>query len=225
VGLIGGAVLALAFLVCGVLALLLAPSRPGLLFGLAGVWLGVLLGPTPYFAAPGLRSLVLAVQFLVGLPAFACLLHFTLIFPEPGRILERKWVVPAIYSPAILLALASVIQIAQGGQAAPSIQLLSALASAVYLLLSIVALVRRYAISTPEVRAACGLRLLVWGMVLGFGPVAIEGVALLVAPGVVLPGSDYYFLAMVLIPLSFAAALLRQRASVPEGTAGSATAT
>jgi hypothetical protein len=81
-----------------------------------------------------------------------------------------------------------------------------------------IALIHRYATATRETRVAYGLSLLVWGVLIGFGPLAVSAVAFLVAPSMPLPGSDYYFLAMVLIPVSFAAALWRWSAHAEGGT-------
>jgi membrane-associated protease RseP (regulator of RpoE activity) len=222
IGLIGGALLALVFLLCGVLAYQRAPSQPSLLFGIVGVCLAGLLLPDPHLPTHGLRSFVEAVKFLAAFPVFACLLHLTMIFPEPRRMLKRKAFVGAIYMPAILLGAAGAIQIVQRNQPGPVVELLGTLALVVYMVLSMVALIHRYATTTREKRVACGLSLLVWGIAIGFGPLVVSAVALLVAPAVPLPGRDYYFLAMVLIPVSFTAALWRWSACAERATADQA---
>lgn len=223
-GLIGGALLGIVFAICGVLPYARAPSRQTLLFAIVGVSLAWLLLPEPYVPMRGLRSFLEAVRFLAALPAFACLLHLILIFPEPRRWAARKAAVATIYLPAVLLGGAGAIQLVLRGQLGGSVSLLGTVALAFYMLLSMVALIHRHATTERARRGECGLNLLLWGIVLGFGPLAVEALVTLVAPGIPLPGRDYYFLAMVLIPLSFAAALgmwsAREAVGMPDRAAG-----
>jgi len=212
IGLIGGALLGLVFLLCGVVAYMRAPSLQTLLFAVFGICLAAVLLPGPYVPTPGLRSFVTAVAILAAFAVFACLLHLALIFPEPRSILRRRGVVTALYLPALLIGAAGAIQIARGGQPGPVLNLLGTLVLPVYMLLTIVALIHRYATATRETRAAYGLGLLAWGIVIGFGPLTVSAIVGLLAPNVSLPGSDYYFLSLVLIPLSFTVALLRRPA-------------
>jgi hypothetical protein len=212
IGLIGGALLGLVFLLCGVTAYLRAPSTQALLFGIVGICLAAVLLPGPYLAAPGPRSFVSALALLAAFAVFACLLHLALIFPEPRSVLRRRGVVTALYLPALLIGAASAMQIARGAQPGPVLNLLGTLGLIAYMLLTIVALIHRYATTNRESRAAYGLGLLAWGIVIGFGPLTVSAGVGLLAPSVSLPGSDYYFLSLVLIPLAFTVALLRRSA-------------
>jgi len=212
IGLIGGALLGLVFLLCGVTAYLRAPSAQALLFGIIGIGLAVVLLPSPYLPTAGLRSFSSAVAIFAAFVVFVVLLHLVLIFPEPRSMLQRKSVVAALYLPAPLIGAAGAIQIARGAHPGPVLDLLGTLVLIVYMLLTIVALIHRYATTTRETRAVYGLGLLAWGIVIGFGPLTVAASVGLLAPNVSLPGSDYYFLSLVLIPLSFTAALLRRPA-------------
>ena len=212
IGLIGGALLGFVFLVCGVLAYLRAHSIQSLLFAGVGVALAAVLLPTPYFAAPGLRLFASAVTVLAAFVVFPCLLHLALTFPEPRSILRRRGVVAALYLLPLLIGGAAAIQIARAAQPGPVLDLVSTLVLVVYMLVTIVALIHRYATTTRERRAAFGLGLVAWGVVIGFGPLTVEVIVALLMPGVSLPGSDFYFLSLVTIPLSFTVALVRRPA-------------
>jgi len=219
IGVIGGALLGIMFLLCGVLAYLRAPSTQALLFGIIGIGLAVVLLPSPYLPTPGLRSFSSAVAIFAAFAVFVVLLHLVLIFPEPRSMLQRRAVVAALYLPGLLLGAVGAIQFAQRGQPGPVVGVVGTLVLIGYMLLSIVALIHRYATATREIRVAYGLSLLAWGIVIGFGPLTVSAIVGLIAPSVSLPGSDYYFLAMALIPLSFTAALWRWSAHADGGVA------
>jgi hypothetical protein len=123
---------------------------------------------------------------------------------------ERKGIVQLVYLPAVLLAIVGIISVIvqPAGAVETAILFLLLILLLPYFVLPILAMVHSYAKATREERAAQGLYYLLWGILIGLGPLAVELIAKLVAPEISLPGSDYYFLALVLIPVSFTAVLM-----------------
>jgi membrane-associated protease RseP (regulator of RpoE activity) len=210
IGVIGGGFVGLVFLVCGTLVYVKAPSLPSLLFGIVGLGLGSVLLPEPYLHSYGLRVLTEALGLGAISVAFACLLHLLMVFPKAKRVVERKGIVHLIYLPAVLLAIVGTVSVTvqPAGVVETAILFLLLILLLPYFVLPILAMVHSYAKATREERAAQGLYYLLWGILIGLGPLAVELIAKLVAPEISLPGSDYYFLALVLIPVSFTAVLM-----------------
>ena len=221
-GLIGGALLGVVFLLCGALAYLRAPSTQSLLCAGVGFCFATVLLPYPDVRAPGLLLFGSAVAVFAAFAAFACLLHLALVFPEPRSILGRRRVVAALYLPPLLIGAAGAIPVARGAQPGPVLNLLGTTVLIAYMLGTIVALIHRYATTTRERRAASGLGLVAWGIVIGFGPLTVSAIVGSLAPRVSLPGSDFYFLCLAAIPLAFTVALLRRTGREGAGVAAHA---
>jgi Ni/Fe-hydrogenase subunit HybB-like protein len=81
--------------------------------------------------------------------------------------------------------------------------------------LSVAALAHGYARTTSSLRSAWGLNVLLASVVVGLAPSISTAVAM-IAPQVVLPGSEYYDLVWVPIPFALArAAILHASATAP----------
>ncbi len=78
-----------------------------------------------------------------------------------------------------------------------------------YFGLALISIIRNFSRATPDERTADGLGLMLLGTLIGLLPVTISSIVGLVAPTVVLPGSQYYFLTLILIPITFAAAAIK----------------
>ena len=90
-----------------------------------------------------------------------------------------------------------------------------------YFGLSVVALIHSFAKASPPERERNGLNLLLAGVIVGLAPVTIASLVGVFAPSVVLPGSDFYSLTLVLVPLTLAAAIMRA-SPIPAPAGGSA---
>jgi len=211
IGLIGGGVIGLVFLSCCVLVCVKLQSTPALLFGITGLGLGAVLLPGPYLDSFGLRAFAEAVELLAFSVALACLLHFSLVFPKRKGFIERKGAMALIYGPAVLMATGGLVGVVGRPPGDVDAVIMSVLLILLlpYLILPILSIIHSYSKATRQERVEQGMNYLVPGIMVGLGPVAVELIVGLAAPGISLPGSDYYFLAFGLIPLSFTAALLR----------------
>jgi len=75
-----------------------------------------------------------------------------------------------------------------------------------YLVGSIVVMLQNHSRATAEVRDARGLNTMMIGTLGGLLPVAITTVITIFSPQTVLPGQDYYFLTLILIPVTWSMA-------------------
>ena len=156
------------------------------------------------------------VSILLLAPLF---MHFALVFPErpPGAVRRRigKWLVAAIYTPALVLGLAEVAALAGSAasqQSMRTVELIWQLEIA-YLAACVVgglAIMIRALHRAPTVTARRQLRWVVSGAVLGGGPFVL-GYALPWSLGFGMERLQLTAIALVLMPLAFASAIVRYR--------------
>lgn len=219
-GIVAG-VIGLVFLLSGMLVYLKAPSTPSFLFVIVALGWAAILLPSPYIGSYGLRIFTANLLFVVFFTAFASLLHLLLVFPKRKRVMEKKRAVQLIYLPVVAFIVAGIISFIAG----PLEGAFSTIAAYVlgivflgYVALSMAALIHSYVKAAPHERAEQGLNFLLPGVLIGLLPFAIMGAAGMFVRTDLLPGADFYFLAMVLIPISFALALLKGARAAPQPT-------
>lgn len=201
------------FLLFGLWAYLAAPGGATQLLAVLGVFFAPAFVAGPYFSSAAVRTAVGSVVTLLVVLGFAVLMHFLLVFPRPKQIVSRpnaKWV---IYGPAAIVALFllwfGIFQPDATSTVNVFFRLLIGLFIAGYFGVALIAMIHSYIKASAHERAANGLTILLLGTVLGLGPIILNSVVGLFAPRVVLPGAQYYFLTLVLIPVTFALAAVR----------------
>jgi hypothetical protein len=159
---------------------------------------------------------VTSVLFLAFLVGFACLLHLLLIFPKPKKVMDKKAVRWLLYLPVGLFTLVAIatlfFDLRAGALRSPAAVLIGVILVA-YVLLSLGALVHSFLTSGPGERAAAGLNLMMAGVVVGLLPLIGMVVAGMFVRIDLLPGGDWAFLPLVLVPISFAAGLVKAEAA------------
>jgi hypothetical protein len=217
-GIVGG-VIGLSFLLSGLLVCLKVPSTPSLLFGVVGLGFAAILLPSPYIGSYALRTFTANVFFVAFLTAFASLLHLVLVFPKRKRVMERKGAGQLIYLPVVAFTLLGIINaVAErpDGFVIIGVYLLGILFLG-YLTLSMAALIHSYVTAAPHERSGEGLNFLLAGVLIGLAPLTSMMVAGMFGVRTdLLPGSDFVVLTLVLIPISFATALLKSAGGAPE---------
>jgi sigma-B regulation protein RsbU (phosphoserine phosphatase) len=210
-------VVSMAFLLLGLALYLRRTDRLGLLFYLLCSAFAVLIASSPPIRNPyvhtSYHTLFLAAQHLM--PAF--FLHFFLLFPE-GLTPTRRRILGLIYIPALLLiCLFVAVMIAGGymgvsvGRTLPSIM---DAASSLYMAVCLIAGVALFVIAYYRNRSTARrrrLRVALWGTVAGVLPIAIVTVAVNLNPSLEIPGEKFIVFFMVLIPASFAYAIVRHK--------------
>jgi hypothetical protein len=211
-----GFIIGLCFVGFGLLAYTRAPSRVSLLLALTGLCLGIAFLSGPYIASYALRTIVQAVVLMLIVLGFATLLHCVAEFPKPKAILQRPQMTKVLYAPAALIALLFLWLIIFEPRGTSTlnnvVNVLVGIFVVGYFGLSLVALIHSFVKATPEERASYGLNLLLAGVIIGLAPVTIASLIQIFVPSVVPPGVDFYFLTMVLIPISLALAVMRTAA-------------
>lgn len=81
---------------------------------------------------------------------------------------------------------------------------------------AILAIVKKYKQADEETRNNNKLGLMFWAVIIGLVPILIDVVVNTLMPTVSLPGSDYYFITMALIPIGFGLAIAQSRAAASE---------
>lgn len=205
------ALLGLCFLGFGLWPYWAVPQAATAALAVFGICFGLTFVPGPYFASAGLRTFVGAVITTFVIAGFAVLLHFLLMFPQRRPVLDRgQWLV---YGPAAAVALMILwLSFAQPDATSALnvvVRTVIGLFVAGYFAASLFTLMGSYRRASVEVRTAQGLQLMVAGAVLGLVPVTVAVAVSVFAPRAVLPGGQYYFLTLGLIPITFAMATVR----------------
>jgi hypothetical protein len=210
-----GFLIGLGFLLCGLVACLKVPSRSGKILALAGLCLGASFLGTPHFASNSVRQLVQAILGLILVFGFASLFHFMLEFPKPKAFLRRKHALMILYGPAFVVAVYMLFLVIVQPRATSALNQWSNLLFGLFLVAyfggAAVAMLHSYLKATSLERARYGLHIELAGILLGILPVTIEVVLRIPMPRLVLPGADFYYLTVVLIPVALVTAILRQR--------------
>ncbi len=210
---VAGTLIGACFVVFGLLAYGTAQNRSTTLLALLGLAFGLTIGG-PYIASFGLRTAVGFVVLAGIVLGFAFLLHFMLEFPTRKQWLAKASATKILYAPAVLIALLFfyllVFQPAGTGGLNRIVNVLVGLFVVGYFGFSVIAVVGTYRKATPEERTAAGLNFMLVGIVLGLLPLIISSIVNVIAPSVVLPAVDFYFLTLVLIPIALAMAAMKQ---------------
>ena len=132
-------------------------------------------------------------------------------------MLAKKNMLKILYAPAAVVVL-SVLYFFIAQPAATSgvntfFNIAFGLFIAAYLGLTAVSMVHSFVKASASEREANGLNFMLFGTVVGLAPIVISAIVGLISPKAVLPGNQYYFLAMVLIPISIGLATMKTEGS------------
>jgi len=206
-------IIGLCFIGFGLLAYLKAPSRPAMLLALTGLCIGIGLVGAPYIGSYALRTIVDTITLLVLLFGFATLLHCLMEFPKTKPILGKQHATKVLYAPVVLTALFSLwlaIVVPRGtGTLNTIVNAIYGIFVVLYFGLALAALIHSFVKATRAERSRFGLNLLLAGVIIGLLPTIIEALVSVIAPSVIMPGSDFFFLTAVLIPITLALAVMK----------------
>jgi sigma-B regulation protein RsbU (phosphoserine phosphatase) len=214
---ISRSVVSVVFLLLGIGVYLKKADRLGLLFFFLCSSFALLLTKPLPIESPYLYGAYQSLRRLAELLVPAFFLHFFLLFPEAEKAPGKK-MLTTIYAPAALLSLGSLFLFVEGSYLDLGLGrtpfLTMNMASSVYfgacfLIGAALFVVAYYKNRSAETRRR--LRVALWGTVLGVLPIACVTVALNVLPRTHIPGERFFFFSLVLIPASFAYAIVRYR--------------
>jgi hypothetical protein len=214
----------LCFIGFGLFAYLKAPSRSATLLALMGLFLGVGFFVGPYFESYAVRSTFVALGLVVAIFGFAFLLHYLMEFPKLKAIMERRHTTKLLYLPALLVALFALYLIGFAPRGTSGfnrfVVAIFGIFIVLYFGLALWALIHSFVKATPDERSRFGLNLMLGGALIGLLPLTIAALVGIFAPTVVLPGARFFFLTMVLIPITMAIAVVRKEGAAPTAPAG-----
>jgi len=195
----------------GVRAYLKGRTKAALLFGIFGLFFGFNFLGGPYFESYMMRSVVGAITLPFFLLSFAALLNFMLAYPKPRALLEKKLNVRLIYAPAILMTLIILVLIIFQPDSTSGLNTMMRFLFGIFILFyfgwSILAMIQNYSKASAGERSGYGLNLLLWGTVIGLVPILLIVIINTAAPEMIIPGSDYVFLTLGVIPIAYGLAL------------------
>jgi len=211
------------FMLFGLMPYLKAPSARTTLLALFGLGLGFSFFGGPYVASYTFQTMAVLISTLFVVLGFATLLHFTLTFPKRKALLGKRFVRDLLYAPGALVFLFLLYRALFQPPATSALNRITGVLVGVFILgyfgLSLASFVHSYAKARPQARKAQGLTYVLAGLLAGFLPVLFVILVRLVAPTVTIPGSNFFFLTIVLIPISLSLAVMKSdKASVSAGT-------
>ena len=177
---------------------------------IAGILFSLVFITGPYFENYMVRSVDAAVGALLIWLGVASLLNFLLVHLRSGG--NRL-----VYLPGVAAGLFIAWRVLATPEATTALNNFSnifiGVIAAFYLLASLVTVYRSFSGATASERESQGLKLMLIGALIGLVPPMIGILTGIVAPQVVLPGQNFYFLAFIAIPITWSMAVLKARAA------------
>jgi hypothetical protein len=216
---LAAAVIGFCFLLFGTMAYLRVPSKNSILLALVGLCLGFAFINQMYFDSYTLRTIYALLGLAIVVFGIAALFHFMMAFPKAKAMLSRKHMLKIIYAPAALLTLFVFYLMIFQPDATSGLNIFVNVMFGILLVgyfgLAAVAMIHSYVRATKQERSNSGLNYMLLGTIVGLGPIIINSLVGTVAPKVVLPGAEFYFLTMVFIPISLAMATIKKGTATP----------
>jgi hypothetical protein len=210
---LASALIGWCFLAAGLWAFIARPARHTLLLALTGLTMGF--GPVPEAGAVPLRLLLAVLLTVSGLAGVSLLLHFALVFPRPKPLVQDPLTVTWLYVPAAAAALyMALLLVVRPTMTSGMSRLIGVVMPGVFFLYlagALAAFIHSYVKANRAERASLGLNLVVVAVAVGFVPSIVSMFVSAVAPRLVLPGSDYYYLTVAVVPLALAWAAVRAK--------------
>ncbi|UCD75295.1 MAG: PDZ domain-containing protein [Phycisphaerales bacterium] len=204
---VGGALIGLAFMICGLWSLFAVDSSHARM--LAGVCLaaglGIFAGGGPYLGSwDGVPAHVSAASMMLFV---LLLLRFFLAFPEPGRLSRSRIVTGVIYAPLGLFIICLILELIFHPRLYNAFGVAASLVNVLYGLLALIAFISALILQRKKI-APTGLGLVLIGVIVAVAPtiVAMLGFSFRWA----LPGSNYYALALAAFPVFLVLAVRKQ---------------
>lgn len=207
-----------AFLLIPLTACLTRPGAATRALVLMGFGLSLAYFDGPHIVNYEIRAVAAAVAQLFMLLGLAALVHFLLLFPHRRPLAERAWGKRLVYLPMLAIWLLTAWRIVltppQDSIAAFVSQFFSGLGTTLYLLIALFLLLRNYSRTDKGERRRLALNRMLWGTVAAIIPATVAQLVRVASPDTPLPGQDYYFVFLVLVPITWSLSALRAEESM-----------
>ncbi len=200
--------LGFAFLLFPLLALLRCNTMATRILALMGIGLSLAFLAGPHIGVASARGLAATIASLFVMVGLAAMLHFLLVFPRRRGLVDTGAGRMLVYAPALLLwgLLAWRLLFLP-----PATDLLNSasrlflgLVEGGYFLVALFLLLHNYSKTDRSLRRRLALNGMLWCTVIGVLPACIGLLVAVFSPASHLPGQDYYFLSLLLVPLGWA---------------------
>jgi hypothetical protein len=191
----------LSFVGFCIVAMLRNPGPTNRVLAVVGIGCGLIFLPGPGFESPALASFFSIFRSGMVLAGFAAMLHFLLLFPEPGTFVEHQRNVRVLYFPAFLFWLLLSYRALFPGTHSTALDtftyFLTGLIMASYLLVGVIVFLRRFIKTSKALRKPLGMHLMLLGSLAGFLPAGVAYMPALSSVG----GHEYFFASLILLPI------------------------
>jgi len=219
-------VVGFCFLVFALRAYMQKQTEATMALAITGTFLCLAFLNGPYFENYTVRNVNNALTTIIIFLGVAALLHFLLIFPKRSAYLDRANAKRMLYAPGLAVGLFITYLIFATPEATSGLNTFTTVfigvVVAFYLLSCLVTVYKSYSGSSAAERDSQGLNLMLIGTLAGFILPLVVTVIGIFAPQVVLPGQSFYFLTLILIPISWSMAVLKGGSSAPAAESSSA---
>ena len=189
------------------------PSRATAALATAGVFLSLAFFPGPYFQSFGLRSFSNALSLIIVFVGVASLLYFLMVYPKVSSFFDKAGGKLIFFAPAVALGLFLAYRTLMTPAATSGLNtftnIFAGVVISIYVLGSVIYMIKNYLGASAEEKDSKGLNLMLIGTLVGLVPIGLATLINIFAPQVVLPGQQFYFLAMIAIPITWSMAVLR----------------
>jgi Na+/melibiose symporter-like transporter len=189
------------------------PNQATRVLALMGLGVSFSFFDGPHIVNYDFRAVAVCVAQLFMLFGLAAMVHFLLLFPSRRPLLQRSWGKKLVYIPVLiiwmLIAWRVLFTPSSGSLAAFVSQFFSGIGTTVYLLLGLFLLLRGYSRTDRDERKRLALNRMLWATIAAIIPTVVAQLASIVSPDTPLPGQDYYFVLLALIPMTWSLSAAR----------------
>lgn len=207
------AVIGFSFLLIPLTACLSRPNHATRVLALMGIGLSLSFFDGPYIVNYDIRAVAAVVAQLFVLLGLAAMIHFQLIFPAKRPLMQRAWGRKLVYIPMlmiwVLIGWRTLFTPSADSIAAFVSQFFSGVGITLYLVIGLFLLLRNYSRTDRSVRQRLALNRMLWGTVAAVIPSVVAQLVTIASPDTPLPGQEYYFAFLALIPITWSLSAAR----------------
>ena len=215
-----GWLIGLIFLIMGVWAYSKKKSQSALYFALFGIGFGQSFMGRPYLESEAMRDVMGSISLSLVLLAFAFLVGAILHHTPKSSFTNKSNASKILFIPAVLLAVFFIILNIMDPDSTSGLNNFVNYMVMLFILFyfgwAILAVIKKYRGADDSARVNNKLGMMLWAGVIGLLPILIDVIVNTLSPTTTLPGSDYYFVTMALIPICFGIAIAQSGSTQSE---------
>jgi hypothetical protein len=209
-----GCIVAFGFLGAAVWVSLTVATFTGLLFSTFGLFQAFALVEGPFVgASEGFAGLA---EVTAGVASLSLLVHLFLFLPSPRKILNWPHLGKVVYGPLLIFLILGIAEVILDPRFYEAFSAATLGWVFAYLILLLWIFGHGWVTARPGERWESGMGIILVGLGITLAPQLLRLAAFFLLPDIVLPGTEYYSLFAVAIPVSMAIAIRRHQSSFLE---------